>query len=65
MAEIWKPNPENCLHYWIAITNEVMDDLNAWELKFMGSIEYDVINKMPLTHSQEMKLEQIYARYTS
>ncbi len=64
MAEMWKPNPDNMLHYFNTIVEEASDDLNAWELKFISDIESRVRSKVPLSEAQEKKLEQIYCNYT-
>lgn len=65
MAELWKPNPDNALHYFNTIMDEASDDLNAWELKFMSDIESRVRSKIPLSEATEKKLEQIYAEKTA
>ena len=65
MAEIWRANPDNALHYFETIMDEVSDELNAWELKFLSDIESRVKSKIPLSEGQEKKLEQIYADKTS
>lgn len=66
MAPIWKPQPFEVLNQWINdILEEASDDLTDWETKFIEDMHVRVLNKWPLTETQEKKLESIYADKTS
>lgn len=66
MSKLWKPQPFEVLSHWLeAILQEASDELNDWETKFIDDMTMKVANKWQLTQSQEEKLEQIYAKYTS
>lgn len=66
MAKIWQPQPFEVLQQWIDdILEEASDELNDWETKFIDDMRIRVINKWPLTQTQEEKLESIYADKTS
>lgn len=66
MAKIWQPQPFEVLQQWIDdILEEASDELNDWETKFIDDMRTRVINKWPLTETQEKKLESIYADKTS
>jgi hypothetical protein len=66
MAPIWKPQPFEVLNHWLdAILSEASDELNDWETKFVDDMMIRVANKWALSQTQEEKLEQIYAKYTS
>lgn len=66
MAPIWKPQPYEVLQNWVdTIIDEASDTLNDWETKFVDDMRIRIINKWPLTQTQEEKLESIYAEKTS
>jgi hypothetical protein len=66
MAKIWQQQPFEVLQQWIDdILEEASDDLNDWETKFIDDMRIRVVNKWPLTETQEKKLESIYAEKTS
>lgn len=66
MAKVWQPQSYEVLKSWIdAILEEASEDLNDWETKFVDDMLHRVINRWPLTETQEKKLESIYADKTS
>jgi hypothetical protein len=66
MAKMWQPQPFEVLQQWINdIIEEASDELNDWETKFIDDMRIRVMNKWPLTETQEKKLESIYADKTS
>jgi hypothetical protein len=66
MAKIWQQQPFEVLQQWIDdILEEASDELNDWETKFIDDMRIRVVNKWPLTQTQEEKLESIYADKTS
>ncbi len=66
MAQIWHPQSYEVLQSWIdAIIEEASDSLNDWETKFVDDMRHRVINRWPLTETQEKKLESIYADKTA
>jgi hypothetical protein len=66
MAKVWQPQSYEVLKSWIdAILEEASDDLNDWETKFIDDMLHRVVNRWPLTETQEKKLESIYADKTS
>lgn len=66
MAKIWQQQPFEVLQQWIDdILEEASDELNDWETKFIDDMRIRVMNKWPLTQTQEEKLESIYADKTS
>jgi hypothetical protein len=66
MAPIWKPQSFEVLNHWLdAILSEASDELDDWETRFVDDMMIRVANKWALSQTQEEKLEQIYAKYTS
>lgn len=66
MAKVWQPQPYEVLKQWVdTILDEASDDLTDWETKFVDDMSVRIINKWPLTQTQEEKLESIYANKTS
>jgi len=65
MSEIWKPLKIDVYQSWCdAIVDEASDDLNDWELRFIGDIQVKLAAGWNLTEAQAMKLESIYAEKT-
>lgn len=65
MAQIWRPQPFEVLKHWVdTILDEASDDLTEWETNFISDIQIKILNKWPLTESQQDRLECIYADKT-
>lgn len=61
----WKPQSNEVYQQWINdILTEVSEELNDWELSFVGDMEIRLqFHQLP-TEAQAKKLEDIYAKYT-
>lgn len=66
MSQQWKSQTPKVHREWLdTVITEASDKLNDWETTFIESIERQLDKRIPLSQSQEEKLESIYSNYTN